>query len=96
MEAKAANRGSFRENPEEIALKTHTEVRAEAALLKELDHPNLVRFVGLSLKPLAIVLEWAPKKGMRRVLADYQKANAKLSPATLQETARQVLPCCGV
>ena len=97
MKAKAADPGSFRDNPDEVALKTHSEVRAEASLLKDLEHPNLIRFVGLSLKPLAIVLEWAPKKGMRKVLADYCKADARLSPATLQETARQVgAAACGV
>lgn len=90
LEAKAAEASAFRDNPDEIALKTHSEVRAEAALLKDLEHPNLVQFVGLSLKPLAIVLEWAPKKGMRKVLADYRKADARVSPSTLQETARQV------
>ena len=72
------------------AVKTYSEVRAEASLLRELVHPHLIGFLGLCLKPMCIALEWAPKKSLKSILNNYKKCRAQLSPRALQETARQV------
>ena len=45
---------------------------------------------GVLLKPLCFVLEWAPGGSLHSVLQKYRKADARISPMVLQETARQV------
>ena len=46
---------------------------------------------GVLLKPLCFVLEWAPGGSLHSVLQKYRKADARISPLVLQETARQVI-----
>lgn len=45
---------------------------------------------GVLLKPLCFVLEWASGGSLHSVLQKYRKADARISPMVLQETAKQV------
>ena len=72
------------------AVKAYREIRAEVAVLKNLHHTHVIEFIGLVLKPLCFVLEWAPLGSLHTLLKAYSKADARMSPWTLQETTRQV------
>ena len=72
------------------AAKAYAEIRAEVAILKDLDHENVIHFIGIVLNPLCFVLEWAPRGSLHGILTAYSNADARISPWTLTETARQV------
>lgn len=76
------------------AAKAYSEIRAEVAILKDLQHDHVITFIGIVLNPLCFVLEWAPKGSLHNVLNAYNNADARISPWTLCETARQV--ACGL
>ncbi len=78
----------------ENAAKAYNEIRAEVAILKDLQHENVIQFIGIVLNPLCFVLEWAPKGSLHGILTSYNNADARISPWTLTETARQV--ACGL
>ena len=88
--AKVQKDNAFQDDPMDTAVKTYSEVRAEASLLREMKHPYLIGFMGLCLKPLCIALEWAPKKSLKSIINSYKKSGARLSPQALQQTAIQV------
>lgn len=74
----------------ETATKAYIEIRAEVALLKDLNHDFIIQFIGLTLQPLCFMLEWAPQKSLHGLLESYNKADARISPWTLADTAFQV------
>ena len=74
----------------ETATKAYNEIRAEVAILKDLRHDYVIEFIGLTLQPLCFLLEWAPLGSLHNILTSYLKNEARLSPWTLVETARQV------
>uniref|UniRef100_A0A1X7UH02 non-specific serine/threonine protein kinase n=1 Tax=Amphimedon queenslandica TaxID=400682 RepID=A0A1X7UH02_AMPQE len=74
----------------ETAAKAYTEIRAEVALLKDLDHEYIINFIGLTLQPLCFMLEWASKGSLHGILQSYYRTDSKVSPWTLVEAGRQV------
>ena len=74
----------------ENAAKAYTEIRAEVGILKDLHHENVIQFMGIVLKPLCFLLEWAPRGSLHGILSAYSNADARISPWSLVETARQV------
>lgn len=74
----------------ETAAKAYAEIRAEVALLKDLDHEYIINFIGLTLQPLCFMLEWAAKGSLHGLLQSYHKTDSKVSPWTLVEASRQV------
>lgn len=74
----------------ETATKAYMEIRAEVALLKDLNHDYIIKFIGLTLQPLCFMLEWATQGSLHGILESYHDTDARISPWTLVETARQV------
>ena len=78
----------------ENAAKAYSEIRAEVAILKDLQHENVIQFIGIVLNPLCFILEWASRGSLHGILTSYNNVDARISPWTLTETARQV--ACGL
>lgn len=52
--------GKWDRDPLQYSCKAYCTARQELAVLLTLKHPNIVEFVGLCIKPLALILELAP------------------------------------
>lgn len=59
-------------------------------ILLSLHHPNVVPFVGVCPRPLALVLELAPQGSLDQCLKHYQRSGARLSLLSLQLVILQV------
>ena len=77
----------------EALIKSYAEVRVEVTVLKRLHHEHIIEFLGVRLQPLGFLIEWAPLGGLHSILKSYYKADARISPWALCETARQVNMC---
>lgn len=76
--------------PVQSACKSYCTARHEVTILQVLKHPNIVFFIGLCLKPLAIVLELAPLGCFTDVLRSYKRAGMKIDRFSAQKTISQV------
>ncbi len=74
----------------QTAAKAYTVARQEIAILSGLRHENIVGMLGLSLRPLAIILELAPLGNLKQVLEKYRKHLTRLSPFIVQQVAVQI------
>lgn len=76
--------------PFQSACKSYCTARHEVAILQVLRHPNIVFFIGLCLKPLAIILELAPMGCLTDVFRTYKRAGMKIDTFSAQKTIAQV------
>lgn len=74
----------------DAATKAYYEIRAEVAILKDLNHAHVIEFIGVTLKPLCFLLEWAGRGSLHAVVTDYLNSDSRISPWTLVTTAQQV------
>ena len=72
-----------------LAAKAYTEARQEVAIISSLKHENIVSMIGLTIKPLAIILELASGT-LKDVLVDYKSNMSKLNPLVVQQTCVQI------
>ena len=73
-----------------LAAKAYTVARQEIAILNSLKHENVVSMLGLSIQPLAIILELAPLGNLKDILTDYKAHMCKLTPAVIQRVCTQI------
>ncbi len=73
-----------------LASKAYTIARQEIAIISSLKHENVVSMIGLSIQPLAIILELAPLGNLKDVLTDYKKNMCRLNPFVIQRVAIQI------
>ena len=73
-----------------LAAKAYTVARQEISILSGLKHDNIVSMIGLTLKPLAIILELAPLGNLKEILEAYKKNLCKLSAFIIQQVAVQI------
>jgi serine/threonine protein kinase len=73
-----------------LAAKAYTIARQEIAIISGLKHSNIVAMIGLSIKPLAIILELAPLGNLKDLLNEYKKSVCKLSASVIQQVCVQV------
>ena len=66
------------------------QVRAEVSLLHKLSHPHVIDFIGVVLKPLCFILEWACGGSLHSVLTKYRKVDGRVGPLVLQQATLQV------
>jgi len=74
----------------QMAAKAYTVARQEIAILCSLRHENIVGMLGLSLRPLAIILELAPMGNLKEVLEQYRRHLNRLSAFIVQQVAVQI------
>ena len=68
-------------------------LKKELSILSPLRHPNIVQLFGVSVEPLGLVLELAPKGDLKAILKEYKEAQNHLQPAAIQAVVRQVCVC---
>ena len=73
-----------------LAAKAYTVARQEVAIISSLKHENIVSMIGLTLKPLAIILELAAMGNLKDLLTDYKMNTSKLSPFVIQQVSVQI------
>ena len=61
-----------------LAAKAYTVARQEIAIVSGLKHEHIVAMVGLSVRPLAIVLELAPLGNLKDLLSEFRVAMCKV------------------
>ena len=71
-------------------------LKKELSILSPLRHPNIVQLFGVSVEPLGLVLELAPKGDLKAILKEYKEAQNHLQPAAIQAVVRQVCVCVSV
>ena len=72
------------------ACEAYLNARKELSILLALQHPNIVPLLGISLKPLCLVLSLAPLGALNDRLKEYRRAGARLAHHTLQRIIIQV------
>lgn len=82
------------ENPEIVAqLKAwdiYQKASLEARVMHQLSHPNILGLLGISLRPLTLLVELAPEGDLKKCLERFRRNKVKLSRRTLQATLIQV------
>ena len=74
----------------QLAAKAYTVARQEIAILGNLSHAHIVSILGLSVRPLAIILELAPLGNLKEILDDYKRHVCPLRPLVVQQAAVQI------
>ena len=77
-------------DPLQYACRAYCSARQEVNILLALRHANIVPFVGVCPRPLALVLELAPQGALDHCLKHYQRSGARLTLHTLQAVILQV------
>lgn len=72
---------------------------AEARVMYQLSHPNILGLIGISLRPLMLLVELAPQGDLKKCVERFRIKKVRLSQTTLQTTLVQVsyivlLTCC--
>lgn len=73
----------------QLAAKAYTVARQEIAILGNLSHESIVSMLGISVKPLAIILELAPLGNLKDILEEYKKSACKLNAFVVQQVCEQ-------
>ena len=58
--------------------------------MSPLHHENIVELIGVTLTPLGLVLELAPRGSLRSILKEFAIASQRLQPAAIQAVIIQV------
>ena len=85
------------DNPEVVAqLKAwdiYQKASVEARVMHQLSHPNILGLIGISLRPLTLLVELAPEGDLKRCVERFKRSKIRLSRKTLQATLIQVSYC---
>jgi len=76
--------------PFHSACKSYCTARHEVNILQILCHPNIVHFIGLCVRPLAIVLELAPLGCLTDVFRNFKRAGLRIDRHSVQKTLVQM------
>ena len=67
--------------------------RIELNKLLSANHPNVLRFIGITVTPLAIVVEYAPLGSLHGVTKQYREKSHPICPASVAMILYQVNIC---
>ncbi|KAF2362731.1 Ankyrin repeat [Trinorchestia longiramus] len=90
LQAYKACVSKWERDPLQYACKAYCCARQEVNILLSLRHSNIVPFVGVCPRPLALVLELAPQGALDQCLKHYRRSGARLDVRTLQALVLQV------
>lgn len=65
-------------------------LKKELSILSPLRHENIVELIGITLTPLGLVLELAPRGSLRSILKEFAEEQTRLQPAAIQAVIIQV------
>ena len=65
-------------------------LKKELSILSPLHHENIVELIGVTLTPLGLVLELAPRGSLRSMLKEFAAEGCRLQPAAIQAVIIQV------
>lgn len=73
------------------AAKAYITCRQElSVLLTNGSHPNIVPFAGLCIRPLSLMLHYAPMGSLESILKEYKRTNTQLGLTIYQKLVIQV------
>ena len=75
---------------EDRAWETYQKASLEARVMIQLQHPNIVNLIGITLQPLRLLVELAPMGDIKHCILKFQKASIRLRRTTFKETLLQV------
>ena len=65
-------------------------LKKELSILSPLRHEHIVELIGVTLTPLGLVLELAPRGSLRSILKQFAEVQSRLQPAAIQAVIIQV------
>ena len=77
-------------DPLQYACKSYCTSRQELNILLNLQHTNIVTFIGVCANPLALILDLAPLGDLHSVLRNFRRSGAQISYVTLHAILLQV------
>lgn len=83
-------KSNWEREPFECVCKSYCTARHEVNILQTIRHPNIVLFIGLCIRPLAIVLELAPMGCLTDVFKNYKKSGMYIDQYSAQKTILQI------
>ena len=72
------------------ALESYNLARQELDVLIHIKHPYILRLVGVGLKPLALLLEYAEKGNLQDNVKIFKESHVPLTVLTVQKVLSQV------
>jgi len=68
----------------------YADMRLEVNKLSSINHPNIVKFLGLCVVSFSFLLEWAPKGTLDNMMHEYKLAGFPICPDAIANTVLQV------
>lgn len=75
---------------EKKAWETYENASREARVMVQLQHPHILRLMGVTLQPLRLLVELAPLGDMTSCIRKFKKATIRLRRTTVRTTLVQV------
>ena len=72
----------------------YASIRLELNKLSSVEHPYIIKFLGLCVISFSFLLEWAPKGSLHQIIQSYKLAESVICPDTAALTVLQVLSTC--
>ncbi|XP_070394975.1 leucine-rich repeat serine/threonine-protein kinase 1 isoform X2 [Dermacentor albipictus] len=85
-----AARAQWQREPLQYACKAYCTARQELSILLSVRHPHVVALRGVCPRPLALVLQLAPRGALDALLADFRRSGVHLPSGALQRVLLQV------
>lgn len=65
-------------------------VKKELSILSPLSHPHVVHLYGVMLRPMGLILEYAPRGSLKKILTHYQEVHSRPHVRAMQRVLLQV------
>ena len=74
----------------EVAWHHYQNAHSEGRIMASLRHPNILKLVGIALRPIRLLLEFAPLGSLKNVVGRYQDNDSRINRYALQKVIIQV------
>lgn len=82
--------GKLRDHTLQDLAGMYGDMRLEVNKLSSIDHPNIIKFLGLCVVSFSFLLEWAPKGNLDHMMHEYKLAGFPICPDAVANTVLQV------